>query len=342
MLTSNLCPSSRIGVIQSAIVFGRRCPLKPRQVSATLGSWAVTRINWPMGRASAVSMSVLLCSVAPVPAGSGFASYEYQVDSFEIIGNLPGNAIDEFDDDVLDGWCIAAPTVVEANGVVTLMTPGALRCEVNFPGITLELERSTLETCDSSRFRVQGGSGDFTATSRWVSAVPEQNELYGMGLFYDVLDVDKDINLRIYNVEPAIADAVGVPSGLAMWFEKYEGSGPVGDIQAVPISEKDITGDVLLRLIFDDDANEIMAEFSLDGGMTFRCPFLPFTSNLDMAGSADWGLDAFGVRVISACGDRERRVVLLDGAGERRCADRDVRADGSRHEARRVRRVCVS
>ncbi len=251
--------------------------------------------------ATGVCVNVLLCSVAPVLADPNFASYQYQVDSFKVIGNDPGNEIDEFDDNVLNGWFIEECTAVESGGFVTLMTPGQPSGPSEFGGIFIEGERSSIYTLDT-RFDVTGGNGNFMATSRWAKAVPGLNQFFGMELtiFWGETKQEfaEEIGLNIINFEPTIADALGIPSGLAMWFLKSDAT--VTEFQVVPISEKLITGDILFRLSFIDATDEITAEFSLNGTTFFKREFAPYASSLDLAGplvDVDWYLEVEQLRV---------------------------------------------
>ena len=187
-------------------------------------------------RSGVVGVSVLLCSVAPVLANPNFASYQYQVDSFEVIGNDPVNEIDEFDDKVLCGWFIEECTAVESGGFVTLMTPGQPSGPGEFGGIFIEGERSSIRTEDT-RFDVTGGNGNFMATSRWKQAVPGPNQFFGMELkiFWGETkqEFEESIGLQIINFGPTIADALGIRSGLAIWFLKSDGIVGITDFLAL-------------------------------------------------------------------------------------------------------------
>ncbi|MCP3905779.1 MAG: DUF11 domain-containing protein [Planctomycetes bacterium] len=244
-------------------------------------------------------VGALLCAVAPVRAGSHFASYQFQVDSFEIIGNLPGNAVDEFDDGVVAPWHIEEPTVIESGGFLTLMTPGELFDPLEIGGIAIESERASVRTADWTSFDVVDGQGDFTVTARWASAAAGLNQFYGVGLSTDWASGEEDIDFNMINLEPAMAEAVGVPPGLAIWFTFNDGPGPASMVvQSVSISESEVTGDVFFRLSFNDDTNEITAEFSLDNGATFRDEFAPFVWSLDLVEDMDWYLEAEEIRIV--------------------------------------------
>jgi len=255
------------------------------------------RINsW--GRAVCVALgcvSVWVCSLVAVQANADFADFEYQVDSFEVIGNLPGTAVDNFDNGTLDSWwLVEEETVVESAGFLTLGTPGVHFGPNQFGDITFESERASVRSSAPSALDVVGGQGNFTATSRWASAVAGTNQFYGMELD-SYSGVSQGINFNMINFEPAIASALGVPSGLGVWLGEIVGE---GSLQSVSISASEITGDVLFRLSFDDSTNLIHATFSLDGGTTFRDPFSPIATNLDIEDDMDWYLEAEELRIV--------------------------------------------
>ncbi len=241
-----------------------------------------------MNRSFGIIICVSLCFVSLAYATTNFADFQYQVDSFEVTGNLPGIAIDDFDNGTVFPWHIEEPTVTETGGYLVLSTPGNTYGPYEYGGVSWISERSSVNTEDAYNFNVMGGEGDFLATSRWVSAPAGQNEFYGMELWTETGISNFSVNLNMYNYDSVIADALGIPSGLGVWLIVDTG---VLSIQALAISQSDITGDVLFRMSFDDDADLITAAFSLDGGATFQSPFSPVSFNLEVD-EAEWYLEA--------------------------------------------------
>lgn len=118
------------------------------------------------------------------------------------------------------------------------------------------------------------------------------NQMYGMTLeSYWATDRDY-VSIWIAHLDDDMAGLFGTTAGLYVSFTRS-----VGDIentvaQNVAIDPADITGDVLLRMSYDDAADELSAAFSLDGGTTFQAPFASVASDLKMDDSSEWYLDA--------------------------------------------------
>jgi hypothetical protein len=53
-------------------------------------------------------------------------AFQYEADYFRVVGNLPGDQIDPFDDGVLTGWDhdFGRGTAIEQGGAAVLMSPG--------------------------------------------------------------------------------------------------------------------------------------------------------------------------------------------------------------------------
>ena len=66
-------------------------------------------------------------------------------------------------------------------------------------------------------------------------------------------------------------------------FFRYDGIAQAlisNDPERFVIDPLNVTGDIVLQLFFDDVANQISAEVSLDGGSTFLSPFGARSANL--------------------------------------------------------------
>lgn len=229
--------------------------------------------------------------------------YSFIVDRFEVVGNLPGNVVDEFDDGSLDPlWEIREPggptAVVEAGGVVTFSNPGSVEIEDGL----LRREFSHIYSRPSSTLLVEDGAGDFHGTSTWAPIIPGQNQFYHMNLIRHFHF--ESIGIAVTNFMPGVADHFGVPAGPSVILAREF------DVQGVPIMPGDIIGDIALRLAFDDDANLYTGAFSLDGGATFLSPFSAVTPTPGGPSLADWRLGAESWEVIP-----EPSAFLLLGSG---------------------------
>ena len=217
--------------------------------------------------------------------------YAFSMDRFQVVGNLPGDIVDEFDDGVLDPWVVYDPTVVESGGLVSFSSPGTVEGMLRNSFYVLS-EMTFIGSGYPSPFVVENGAGDFTGVSRWVPTVPGENQWYEMQVGYELKQEPHegmDISLGVANWDTVVADFLGIPSGLGISFYRA-GDIPIGDWvwQHIPIAESDITGDILLRLNFDDATDQFTAHFSLDGGATFQSPFSPIDWGMETPGHYEW------------------------------------------------------
>jgi hypothetical protein len=212
--------------------------------------------------------------------------YSFSVDRFHVVGNLPGDIVDEFDDGVLDPWNIQVGTAVESGGVVTFSDPGEV-ADYFQDNLHVTQERSSVEVeAATGVFAVADGSGDFVVESRWLTVLPDLNLGYGMTFHYPPSEFDQ-VWIGIYNLEalalPLLGAPAGTVSGSYISFIRISPGPGTGlynltfEYQAVPVVASDITGDIVFRLLFDDTANSFSATYSLDGGSTFLQPFSPFS-----------------------------------------------------------------
>jgi hypothetical protein len=230
-----------------------------------------------------------------------FGAFEFHVDRFEIAGNLPGYAVDDFDDGNLAPWQIAeAGVVAETGGFLSLSTPGELESRSTSGGVILEAESCWVEVNgNGGLFGVIDGAGSFTAVSRWTSGAPGLNQWYGMSLDCDRGAEENDINLFIANFDSAVAGGFGVPSGLAIVMTRIPGSMAGGSFNGYSILGANITGDVWLRLSYDDATDQISGSFSLDGGVSFQSAAnFVFAGNLGADWDKEWELGGEQYRVI--------------------------------------------
>ncbi len=246
--------------------------------------------------------------------------YAFSMDRFQVIGNLPGNVVDEFDDGVVDPWTVHDPTVIESGGLVTLSSPGTIE-EIVFEGTRMVQEMTYL--CSSGTpLNVENGEGDFTGVSTWVPVVPEENVHYHMAVSYELQsDPHESISIGVVvaNWGTDFADYWGTPSGFGISFRRV-GSIPLDEFvwKHVSVAEGDITGDILLRLNFEDDTDQFTADFSLDGGATFESPFEPIGWGRETPGQYRWHFSAISSPEPSSALLQGTALLVLMGLAARR------------------------
>ncbi|MCI0745753.1 MAG: hypothetical protein L0Y58_10140, partial [Verrucomicrobia subdivision 3 bacterium] len=181
-------------------------------------------------------------------------------------------------------------TIVEAGSVVTFSSPGEVQ-PLEILG-NFEITGEWTYIGDAVPFEVSDGNGDFTATSEWRPTLPEMNQHYGMNLGFEFADEsgdEEDIAIHLYNFEPGVAELLGIPPGVGIFFGS---DASLESRQGVLINEVNVTGNILLRLNFDDAANSFSAGFSLDGGTNFQTPFSPIASRMADPSPGVWSFGA--------------------------------------------------
>jgi len=208
--------------------------------------------------------ALALIAISAPPARARHTVFDFRVDRFEIDGNASGahdgvaDVVNEFDDFVIP-WLRLYGTVYQSDGVLHLSSPGA-----HFPGPdgTL-LDVSNVE----SWYQFLDGRGDLTVTAYWEPDIPHEGQLIHLTIFSgtlaDGLDfVGLDFGHRTEQL------------GIQQHQTRYVG-GTFEDTRTavVPIDAADVTGQIVLRLRFDDATNLLTSFFSTDGGATFVSPF---------------------------------------------------------------------
>lgn len=211
-----------------------------------------------------VLILILLCLI-PVHA-SVAAGYSYYVDSFKVEGTVSQQ--DNFDDGIISPWIVDNGTAEESGGTAILKNPGDLYIE----GSTVE-ESSEIETPQNSIFKIPVGSGNATATSRWITNVtPLTSQVYMMNAGFDFynadhsIDGDIDFYVGIVNADQTTADYISsfagipIPTGLfAVFGVDYDITGndktETLEFHVAPITDPMfLNADFsLLSLLYDDD-----------------------------------------------------------------------------------------
>ena len=195
------------------------------------------------------------------------SSYAFSMDRIQLVGNLPGNIVDEFNDSSVDPqWTIYDPTVTEAGGKITFASPGTVESwQLGSRDVVSEMSYI------GSKFSMRDGAGDYEVTSTWTPIIPGSNQIFVMSTGPD--DVE-EIDIGLANFGSALSDSFGVPEGPVVFFGRFwDIEAGDFDMQSMSILPHHVTGDILLRLTFDDDTNLFTGSFSLDGGATFLSPF---------------------------------------------------------------------
>lgn len=233
--------------------------------------------------ATALSLgAILLMAGGAVEA----ATYSFTLDRFNVAGNLPGTVTDDFDDGSLSPfWEVYDPTIVESGTTATFSNPGTLDGPFQLGVLTLSSEMSYMGSTSPGSLQMQNGSGDFVGTSTWSAVLPGPNQLFEMGV--DNVSTDEGFSILVHNFDAAIANELGVPEGPGVTFGRF-GDVSNGDFETQGISfiPGDITGDILLRLAFNDATNTFSASFSLDGSDNYLTPFTDIATS---AGTQEFG-----------------------------------------------------
>lgn len=245
---------------------------------------AVVRSNWPDAVRLSLATCLLVSIICAQKARGEHSVFAYKADYFEIQGGPFGFVSDDFNDGVVDpDWIKLFGTVQEANGLLTLSSPGT-HDDLVQPLLPITLDRSDVISDGSGRFAVNAASS-FVGTSRWEAILPDPPfGIYGMLLHWHIRGWKSEfLGVHIANLSPAAAALINVPAGLIL----TQGYGiidadPVSPMYTrwvaleetgVSISPSDVTGQIAFRIEFDDTAGEITTSASLDGGLTFPYTF---------------------------------------------------------------------
>ena len=240
-----------------------------------------------MKRSLLITLVTSLSVVSFVFADSSAASFQYEVDYFEV-----NNTRDDFDDGVLDPWIIEYGTAIETSGFVKLSNPGQVETQ-GFGYITIE--SSEIFTNDASF--IVSSDADFVATSKWKAVIPNVNQGFQMKLDIHEQVGPDDLEIfyiELYNIGSISADYFGVEEGLYVIFDRYNPNGiRFEEQQLFHIDNPNPSEGILLSMSYNHIANQITGEFSLDGGQSFNSPFSPIAAHLDEGIFDDWELNGF-------------------------------------------------
>ena len=218
--------------------------------------------------------------------------FSFAVDQVRIVR---ASEPDLFFDDI-SPWKIIAGTAYELDNFLTLRDPGD---EYGFQiGDFLYIAQESRVDLSNAFVGVEDEGGNFSITSTWdfETCIPGLNQAYSMETDirnYDLIIRD-EIIIRVHNVGHDVGQVIGLNQGLYIIFEKNTLRNDITQIdrQQFQIDEGDVSGNILLSLIFDDSENTIAGAFSLDSGNTFQSPFIPNSAIINQAIFSHWEFTA--------------------------------------------------
>jgi hypothetical protein len=215
----------------------------------------------------AVMRTFALCFVfaslfAP-PVFANTTPFSYSVNDFTVPER---GLLDNFNDGVIGPQWLPFGTVGEGGGVATFSNPGLPGFLFPFP---LDSDTSGI---NGSGTTVNGG-GNFTAVTTWLPQVPNFGTSYSFALGSpDGFGNTHQIALSVTDTDPAAAGVLGGTAGLNvdLIVQIRDPSFAVTSWQSTSqaFDASDVTGSVILTLVFNDLLNQIVPVYSLDGGVT--------------------------------------------------------------------------
>lgn len=244
-------------------------------------------------RISRIIIIVSCLALGLFPAASAYASlYNFHLDHFELTGNGLGNVSDSFDDNSIntDLWEVYDPTVVESGTTISFQNPGSTDA-MQLGNLQISTEMSYIH----AKFSLYDGSGSYQGTSAWSPIIPGTNQFYVMNLSSvgSSGEPDENIVIGVANFDSGVSAYFESPAGPMVFFGRSKGTAKSDiDLQGYSIIPADVTGDILLRLAFDDNSNLFSGSFSLDGGSNFLTPFTDVASTGELLPNGELTLGA--------------------------------------------------
>jgi hypothetical protein len=220
----------------------------------------------------AVASLAVCLMAAPVHAGT----FSSSCDRFEVDGNAfgPADGTPDFVDDFTAGtlgpnWALLLGTAIETGGVLVARDPGF---SVQLGAVPFEIS-----TVENALHDIGNGEGSFTMTSSWLPVLPAVDTELHMQL-YSLSPVIEAVGLTVTDLSPSTAALQGSPAGYSVNQSLTHGFGATfSTLQSNSSSfgPSAVTGQIILRMSFDDTTDMVTTSFSLDGGATFQSPFPP-------------------------------------------------------------------
>ena len=205
-------------------------------------------------------------------------SFDFALDRLEVVGNIPGGFVDEFD----DGSLTAFPTSeIDCFGTVSTEAEGFLILTTE-DGANTFTSGGLNDNCQlgglTGTTRVRDGLGNATITAVFRADEPLPGQAYG--LFLLTLLTEQNVQIQVSDQG---AEGIRVTAGGS--------AGPPIDGRNVNLDGVDR---IFLRLDFDDQTNGVSVSFSIDGGATFTIQWAKSTAPQYSRGD-HWEIIAAGV-----------------------------------------------
>lgn len=209
--------------------------------------------------------SVLWLAVASfaLPAFANPTPFHYSVDDF---GSPERGFSDNFNGTAIGPQWTAFGTVSEGGGVATFSNPGLPGFLAPFP---LDSDTSGINGFGTPL----NGAGSFRTLSTWLRQVPDPGTSYSFALgSVDGQNNTHQIALSVTNTDPQVAPVLSTNPGLNvdMILQIRDANFVITSWQVTsqPFRASDVTGPVVLTLVYDDQLKDIVPVYSLDGGTT--------------------------------------------------------------------------
>lgn len=213
-----------------------------------------------------------------VGAQATHSTFSYGVDQFEY-SDAGGFEIDDFSGPTLDDWHdfgggYGSHTLDSDAGVLYLHSPGT-HDDLLDPFLGMTLDRSDVFSHDGGRFTPTPGTGGFSGITTWTTGLPTvEGDYFGLG--FNFLNSIGQVEIYLVGAIYMPADAAllaGTPSGLIVAQTRMVLSGPdlstatvvSLSMDGVSVDPNDLTGGVLLGLIYNEGADAFQGRYSLSG-----------------------------------------------------------------------------
>ena len=253
-------------------------------------------------RRRVLALASMLALISTSVAQAQTIPYSFEVDRFSVPAR---GLLDEFDDGAIDpNWDSLFGTAIESGTTLELSNPGVF----GFLPAAVDSESTALSGFGTA----MGGFGSFTASSTWEEAIPSlsQGFNFALGSINSSTGNVHQLSVGVNNTTAEVAGVLGGDPGLVVGvLSVVRDSGP-GNILSLqrfttPILASDITGQIVLSLVFDDVADTLTPIFSLDGGATTQSPFA----------AVSWGFGGGGFSLATSSTVPEPGAILLVGLG---------------------------
>jgi hypothetical protein len=226
---------------------------------------------------TALGIAVVL---TPRSAAAFHTVFDTRVERFSVDGNVFGapdgqpDRLDEFDDGSLANWVVVQGTAYERDGFLHLASPGT-HVPDGFgavPGLPLDISQVYYS------WPVYNGAGSFTSEVRWDSTTLEYGNFNHASLFGYADPFNPYAKFEVVGVAISNPTPPGEPAAyevVRFGVRFLDGVFQPLVAETVPLDPSTITGQIVVRHVFDDGANTVRTDVSVDGGDTFAIGFDP-------------------------------------------------------------------